>query len=68
VTDNQALETFGPFADAMAQAWRKALNDIWTDFHHPEHNARPRNFFSVKVFRMDLEADFKRLFGVVFWC
>jgi len=27
---------------------------------------RPRNFFSVKVFRMDLEADFKRLFGVVF--
>ena len=23
-------------------------------------------FFSVKVFRMDLEADFKRLFGVVF--
>jgi hypothetical protein len=24
----------------------------------------PRNFFSVKVFRMDLEADFKRLFGV----
>ena len=28
----------------------------------------PRNFFSVKVFRMDLEADFKRLFGVVFWC
>jgi len=34
----------------------------------PEILRGPRNFFSVKVFRMDLEADFKRLFGVVFWC
>ena len=29
---------------------------------------RPRNFLSVKVFRMDLEADFKRLFVVGFGC
>ena len=28
----------------------------------------PRNFLSVKVFRMDLEADFKRLFVVGFGC
>jgi hypothetical protein len=28
----------------------------------------PRNFLSVKVFRMDLEADFKRLFVVGFVC
>jgi hypothetical protein len=27
---------------------------------------RPRNIFPVKGFRMDLGADFKRLFGVVF--
>jgi site-specific DNA-methyltransferase (adenine-specific)/adenine-specific DNA-methyltransferase len=30
--------------------------------------SRPRNFLSVKVFRMDLEADFKRLFVVGFGC
>ena len=36
--------------------------------NEPLMATRPRNFFSVKVFRMDLEADFKRLFGVVFWC
>lgn len=24
----------------MAEAWRMALNDIWTTYHHPEHNAR----------------------------
>jgi hypothetical protein len=29
---------------------------------------RPRNFLSVKVFRMDLEADFRRLFVVGFVC
>jgi hypothetical protein len=28
----------------------------------------PRNFSSVKVFRMDLEADFKRLFVIGFVC
>jgi hypothetical protein len=34
--------------------------------HPAGHQQRLRNFLSVKVFRMDLEADFKRLFGVVF--
>jgi hypothetical protein len=28
----------------------------------------PRNFLSVKVFRRDLEADFKRLFVIGFVC
>jgi hypothetical protein len=34
----------------------------------PVQMLRPRNFLSVKVFRMDLEADFKRLFVVGFVC
>ena len=34
--------------------------------HRKFDECGPRNFFSVKVFRMELEADFKRLFGVVF--
>jgi hypothetical protein len=34
----------------------------------PLFQGRPRNFLSVKVFRMDLEADFKRMFIVGFGC
>jgi hypothetical protein len=43
-------------------------------FLHPIHPTKSNAselaapLFPVKVFMMDSEVDFKRLFGVVFWC
>ena len=48
-----------------------SLQNIWQSgwvFSAAVVDTRPRNFLSVKVFRMDLEADFKRLFVVGFGC
>ncbi|KAB2641083.1 MAG: hypothetical protein DVB25_02885 [Verrucomicrobia bacterium] len=49
----------------------KTENDVFKAYLNKYHEGaepnRPRNFFSVKVFRVDLEAGFKRLFFVSSW-